>query len=281
MERIRNGWRLAKASWRVLAQDRELVAIPIVAGVVSLVVFGVVGGAGLAAFADDDGNVGLAGWIVLAVATLLATWVSVVGQAAVVSGAGQRMDGDDPTLGSSFAGARSRAGRLFEWAALATAVALVVDTVQQRFGILGNILGALGGMAFRVLSFLALPVIVFEDVSAIGGFKRSAQLLRSTWGEQLSFGFGLGLVGLLAALPGVAVAAALAVTGVAGLQVLGFVIGALWIIAVVAVTSALSAVFKTALYRYAVQQPVDIAFDTDDLSGAFHRRQGRRDAAPA
>ena len=36
MERIRNGWRLAKSSWRVLSQDRELVAIPIIAGLMLL-----------------------------------------------------------------------------------------------------------------------------------------------------------------------------------------------------------------------------------------------------
>ena len=281
VERIRNGWRLAKASWHLLSQDRELVAIPIVAGLLSLIVFGAVGGSGIAAFADDDGDVGVGGWILLAIATLLATWVSVIGQAAVISGAAQRMDGDDPTVGSSFAGARSRTGRLFEWAVLATVVAIVLDTLQERLGILGNVLASLGNMAFSVLSFLALPVIVFEDVGAIDGFKRSSQLLRGTWGEQLTFTFGLGLIGLLAALPGVAVAAALAVTGVSALQVLGFVIGALWIIAVVAISSALSAVFKAALYRYATEQPVDVAFDTADLSGAFRRKSTRRDAAPA
>ena len=280
VERIRNGWRLAKASWHLLSQDRELVAIPIVAGLISLIVFGVVGGSGLAAFADDEGNVGVGGWILLAIATLLATWVSVIGQAAVISGAGQRMDGADPTLGSSFAGARSRTGRLFEWAVLATVVAIVVDTLRQRLGILGNIVASLGNMAFNVLSFLALPVIVFEDVGAIDGFKRSSKLLRGTWGEQLTFTFGLGLIGLLAALPGVAVAAVLVITGVSGLQVLGFIIGALWILAVVAVSSALSAVFKAALYRYATQQPVDVAFDTADLSGAFHRKTSGRDPAP-
>ena len=98
-------------------------------------------------------------------------------------------------------------------------------------------------------------------------------------GEQLTFTFGLGLIGLLAALPGVAVAAVLVITGVSGLQVLGFIIGALWILAVVAVSSALSAVFKAALYRYAAQQPVDVAFDTADLSGAFHRKTSGRDPA--
>jgi hypothetical protein len=43
----------------------------------------------------------------------------------------------------------------------------------------------------------------------------------------------------------------------------------------VAVVSCLSAVFKTALYRYARQQPVDVAFETADLSGAFRPKPAR------
>ena len=279
MGRIANGWRLAKASWRVLARDRELVAIPVVAGVLSLVVFGVVAGPGalLLDGGDDtgDGATGWALWIVLAVAGLLATWVSVIGQAAVVSGAGQRMDGADPSLGSAFAGARRRTGRLLEWAVLATVVAIVLDLVQERLGVAGRIVASLGNVAFSVLSFLALPVIVFEDVGAIEAFRRSSTLLRSTWGEQVTFSFGLGLLGLVAALPGIAVIVLGAASGIAVLQAAGVALGVLWVLGVSAVVSALSAVFKTALYRYARQQPVDVAFDTADLSGAF-RPGGRR-----
>ena len=274
MERIRNGWRLAKASWTVLSHDRELVAIPVIAGIASLVVFAVVAVPGVALLADDDA-INWAAWIVLAIAALLATWVSAIGQAAVVSGAGQRMDGADPTLGSAFAGARSRTGRLLEWAVLATVVAIVLDVIRDRLGLFGNIISSLGNMAFSVLSFLALPVIVFEDVGAIDGFKRSSQLLRGTWGEQLSFTFGLGIIGFLVALPGIALAVGFAATGIVALQVIGVGLGVAWVIAVMAVTSALSAVFKTALYRYASQAPVDVAFDTADLSGAFRQRGDR------
>jgi hypothetical protein len=276
--RISNGWRLAKASWQVLSRDRELLAIPLIAGLLSLLVFAAVAGPGVLLLdggSEDDSSSSWAIWIVLAVAGLLATWVSVIGQAAVVSGAGQRMDGADPTLGSAFAGARTRTGRLFEWAVLATVVAVVLDVIQERLGLAGRILGSLGGLAFSVMSFLALPVIVFEDVGAIDGFKRSSQLLRGTWGEQLTFTFGMGLVGIVAALPGVALAVGLGVTGVAALQVVGVVLGALWVLAVVAVVSCLSAVFKTALYRYARQQPVDVAFETADLSGAFRPKPAR------
>jgi hypothetical protein len=272
--RISNGWRLAKSSWRVLSQDRELVAIPIVAGLISLVVFGIVAGVGVALVGDDD-SASWALWIILILAGLLATWVSVIGQAAVISGAGQRMDGGDPTLGTAFHGARGRTGRLLEWAVLATAVAVVLDIIRDRLGFAGQIIAGLGNMAFNVLSFLALPVIVFEDVGAIEGFKRSSQLLRGTWGEQLVFTFGLGLIGFLLALPGIVVAVAAGASGVAAVVAVGVALGVLWVLGVIAVTSALSAVFKTALYRHARQLPVDRAFAPSDLSGAFRPKSQR------
>lgn len=274
MGRISNGWRLAKSSWRVLSRDRELVGIPIVAGFISLVVFAIVAGAGALLVGDND-SADWALWIILALAGVLAMWVSVIGQAAVISGAGERMDGGDPTLGTAFAGARGRTGRLLEWAVLATAVSIVLDTIRDRLGFAGQIIAGIGNMAFQVLSFLALPVIVFENVGAIESFRRSSQLLRSTWGEQLTFTFGLGIIGFLVALPGIAVAVGAGASGVTAVAIVGITIGVLWVLAVIAVTSTLSAVFKTALYRHARGLPVDLAFAPSDLSGAFRPRDAR------
>jgi hypothetical protein len=56
------------------------------------------------------------------------------------------------------------------------------------------------------------------------------------------------------------------------LQVVGVVVAVAWIVVVMAVTSALSAVFKAALYRWATGLPVDPAFDAGELSGAFRPR---------
>ena len=258
----------------MLSRDRELIAIPIIAGVAALVAFGIIAGPGvlLLGGTDESDASDFALWLIVAVAAIAASWMAVLGQAAVVAGAGQRMDGGDPTLASGFDAARARAGRLFGWALLATVVALVLDLIQERLGLAGRILGSLGNLAFSVLSFLALPVIVFEDMGPIDSFKRSSQLLRSTWGEQITFSFGMGLLGFIAALPGIAVAAGSIASGVLAVQIVGVALGAAWVIAVVAVVSALSAVFKTALYRWATKRPVDPAFDTADLSGAFRHR---------
>jgi Family of unknown function (DUF6159) len=272
--RISNAWRLAQASWRVLSRDRELIAIPIVAGIAALVAFGIIAGPGLLLLggADETDASEVALWLILAAAAIATSWVAALGQAAVVAGAGQRMDGGDPTLATAFDASRARAGRLFGWAFLATVVALVLDVIQQRLGLAGRILGSLGNVAFTVMAFLALPVIVFEDRGPLDSFKRSSQLLRSTWGEQITFSFGMGLLGFIGSLPGIALGAGSIASGVLVLQVVGVALAAVWVIAVLAVLSALSAVYKTALYRWAAKLPVDPAFDTGDLSGAFRRR---------
>lgn len=274
MGRIGNAWEIAKASWRVLAKDRELVAMPVIAGLVALVVFGIMAGAGAVLMAGNQaGGTGeVATWLILFAAAVAATWVGAIGQAAVIAGAAERMDGGDPTLSSAFAVARARVVRLLQWAVLATVVAVVLDQLEERLGVLGRLVSWAGGIAFRVMSFLALPVIVFEDVGAIEGFKRSSRLLKETWGEQITFNFGLGILTFVAFVPGVLVAALLVATSLTPLVVIGIIVAAVWIITVAAVTSALSAVFKTALYRWATGAPVDPTFDRAQLDAAFRRR---------
>ena len=274
MGRIGNAWRIGQASWAVLAKDRELAVVPVVAGIGALLVFAAVAGPGYLLLGGSDAvetsNVAL--WLVVALATVAATWVSAIGQAAVVAGAGQRMEGGDPTLTTAYATARARTGRLLGWAVMATVVSMVLDQIEQRLGMLGRAVSWIGGLAFAVMSFLALPIIVFEDVGAVEAFKRSSRLLKGTWGEQVTFSFGLGLLGLLAVLPAIAVGGGLAATGILPLVVLGVAAAFVWVMLVVAVTSALSAVFKTALYRWAKGLPVDPAFDAAELSGAFRPR---------
>jgi hypothetical protein len=273
VNRLSNAWRLSKASWAVLSRDRELIALPVIAGIAAVVAFLVIfGPVAVLLGAGDDGSSNWAIGVVAVIAGAIATWIAALGQAAVVAGAAQRMDGDDPTIGSAWAAARSRAGRILEWAILATVVAVILDQIEERLGIVGRIISWIGNVAFAVMSFLALPVIVFENVGAIDAFKRSSQLLRQTWGEQVAFSFGMGLLGFLLVIPAIVVGGLLLATGIVAIQAIAVVAIVAWVGLVMAVTSALSAVFKAALYRYAVGKPVDPIFAPSDLSGAFKQR---------
>ena len=76
---------------------------------------------------------------------------------------------------------------------------MVLRAVQERMGFIGKIVVGIIGMAWNVATFLAVPVLVAEDVSPVDAVKRSMSLLKKTWGEQLMGGFSIGVVGALAA----------------------------------------------------------------------------------
>jgi hypothetical protein len=89
---------------------------------------------------------------------------------------------------------------------------------------------------------------------------------------------GLGLIGLIAFLPGIGVIA----LGVAANDVLVtlplIAIAAVYLAVAASLLGALSGIYRTALYRYAVDGQVPEAFATTDMEHAFGQRKGLRRA---
>jgi hypothetical protein len=172
--------------------------------------------------------------------------------------------------------ANSRLHRILPWALLSATVSIIIEAIEERFGFLGQIIGSLIGAAWNVVTFLSVPIIVFEDLGPITALKRSGHLLKQTWGENLAAQIGLGLIGLLAFLPGIGVIA----LGVAANDILVtlplIAIAAVYLAIAASVLGALSGIYRTALYRYAVDGQVPEAFATTDMEHAFGQRKGLR-----
>lgn len=277
METIRRSIDLLKQSWAVLKQDRELMWLP----VISAIVAGIVAAAVLIPVAltqDWDAisansetateQLGTGTYVALAALTLALAFVSVFFRAALVSGAHERMTGGDPTVRSAIAGALERLPKLFGWAVITTIVGSILRAIEQRSGALGRFVINLVGMAWAVTTFLVIPVIVIENSSSIASTKRSVELFRRTWGENLSAQVGFGLLGFLAFLPIIALVVAGAVIG----TLIGFVLIAVGVVAGIVLITALSAlggVFQTALYHYAVGSELSAEFNTSTLRESF------------
>ncbi len=169
--------------------------------------------------------------------------------------------------------AQSRLHRILPWAVLSATLSVIIQAIEERFGILGRIIGSLIGAAWNVVTFLTVPIIVFEDLGPFAALKRSAHLLKQTWGENLMAQIGLGLIGLIAFIPGAIVIA----LGIAAGDVLVTVplvgVGAVLLAVAASIVSALSGIYRTALYRYAVDGHVPPAFGTTDLEHAFGKRK--------
>ncbi len=280
MERLRKTWGLAKASWEVLKADKELVTLPVMSAVAMIVVaLAFIVPVILIGNALDEGTEGFApgalGYLLMVIGYFVVTSVGVFFNAALVSGAYQRLTGGDPTVGSSLSGAAARLHRLIPWALLAGTVGLILQLIEDRLGPLGPIVANLLGAAWRVITFLVIPVLIIEDIGPIDGLKRGAGLFKKTWGENVAAYVGFGLLGFLAVIPGVVVLAVLAVTGIDALIVLGVIIAVVWIVATSAVIAALSGIFQAALYLYAINGEVPTGFSQEALAGSFGPRKGK------
>jgi Family of unknown function (DUF6159) len=279
--RFRNSLDLAKSSWGVLRSDRELILLPLFSFIATLVVAAtfILPVISISHTTGADGSrqtsLGPVGYILLFVGYVVLAYVTIFFNAALVHAADERMRGGDPSLGSALRGAASRAGQILPWAIVSATVSLILRAIQERGGIVARIAAGFAGMAWSLVTFLVLPILVIEGVGVGAAIKRSSELFKRTWGEQVIANAGIGLVGLVAVLCGLPVLL-LATAGIGILTVIGVGLFAVWVGLVVCVTSALSGVFQTALYHYAANGMPPAAFAPATLEGAFRPKRNRR-----
>ena len=280
MTRMQRSWALAKASWAVLKSEKGLLWLPVLSFIFSAIVVGIFALAVWATLGKDTGLNGDTEYSANVVTYVLGfcTYIGVAlvqtyFLAALCSGANEKLEGRDTNLGQALAVAQSRLHRILPWAVLSATLSVIIQAIEERFGILGRIIGSLIGAAWNVVTFLTVPIIVFEDLGPFAALKRSAHLLKQTWGENLMAQIGLGLIGLIAFIPGAIVIA----LGIAAGDVLVTVplvgVGAVLLAVAASIVSALSGIYRTALYRYAVDGHVPPAFGTTDLEHAFGKRK--------
>jgi hypothetical protein len=275
---FQRSWAIVKSSWAVLRQDRELVWLPVISFACTLVTLGLTFGmawAGGADFGGDTFDPGPLGYVLLFLGYVALAYITIFFNAALISAANERMTGGDPTVSSALAGARAKAGRILPWALVSATVSIVLRAVSQRSSGLGRLVIGLIGMAWSLVTFLVLPILVLEDVTVGPAISRSKDLFKRTWGEQVVGSGAISILAFVALLAGGIVMAVVAATGITVLIVIAAVALAVWVGVVIAVSSALSGIFQAALYRYAATGHAPTGFRDDELAGAFRPRQQR------
>lgn len=291
---------LASTSYGVLKRDKFLMAFPalslLAVAVINVVVWVVVWATttGLSVGTVDDPDRWAAEpivWIGLAASVLLCTFATVYFTAALTFGAWERLQGRAPTFEGCILAANARLHVIVPWAILAGLVGLIFQLLYRLPRILlhlqeaGRHIPVVGQFAafgalivvwivetiWYFLTFLVVPILVVEETGPVTSCKRSFQLFRKTWGKSLIAQVGFDLIGLLIALPGLALAAlvVLAGWGTTAALVVGIGIGALWLLVVMLAMAAVVGIFKMALYLYATTGEVPGEFEGTGLEKAF------------
>ncbi len=265
-----------KASWRVLKADKELIALPVISGIASMIVAATFIIPLISAGDFENESPSPITWVLIFVMYVVLAYITIFFNAALVSAAHERLNGGDPTIGSAIRGARSRAGKILPWAIVSATVSVILRAIEERAGIVGQIVAGLAGMAWAVVTFLVLPIIVIEGLSVGDAIKKSSNLFKRTWGENLAAQVGFSLIGLAAALPAIALVF-LGFAGGGATAAIAIIVAVIWMILVSVVIAALSVIFQTALYHYAVDGEVPSGYFSDDvMRSAFGQRRRRR-----
>ena len=267
-------WGLTKQSFAVLCADKEILLFPVMSAVAAILVtitFLVPLYTAGAFQAVEGSRANVATLLVLFLFYYANYFVIIFFNSALIACANIRLSGGDPTVADGLRIASERLGRIALWALVASTVGLILRMLEERAEKLGRLVVSLLGTAWTLVTYFIIPVVVFEDLSIGDSIKRSAELFRRNWGEQVVSGFSFGLLFFLLALPGLLLGfVALALHPLAGVAV--FVI---YILGLAAVAAAVRGIFTVALYRYATKGEVSGGFSPELVQGAFAPRASR------
>ena len=282
MERIKRSWVLAKASLEVLGKDKELMIFPFLSSIALLMVtatflFPMLVGSLL----DNvfESGIPFIGYIVLFVFYIVQYTVMHFFNTALVGAALIRLRGGDPTVKDGLKVAWQRITQILGWALISATVGMILkmisDGSKRKGRGIGQIISSILGAAWGVVTFLVVPILAAEGLGPIEALKRSWELLKRSWGEQIAGTFSIGTIfGLI----GVVLSLILIGAGV-GLSlwleswVPGVVFGAVLIFTLVFLSllnSTLTGIFTAAVYVYAAEGHVGL-FDEEIIRGAIRQ----------
>jgi Family of unknown function (DUF6159) len=259
-------WKLVTQSFRVLQEEPKLMVFPILSAVAVaamsipflVAIFG--------ATRVGDYHWGTTTWLVGFLWYAMAAFVGTFFNCALAACAQMHFSGQNPQLSDGIHRAMQRVHVILLWALISATIGQFLRWVDSRTGLLGRIAIGLLGFSWNMVTFLIVPVLIMEEGGVMDSIRRSATLLRQTWGEQLISGLAFGWIALLVAIPGVLLGA-LAANG----YPLFLVPAVLWFAGMMAAFTAASEIFNVVLYRYATTGQADGGFDAATLGNALRK----------
>lgn len=246
---------MTKASFKVLSLDKEILVLPLLAGV--LMIAAVVGvGYGALGLGIATGT-SFGALLTLFLIYVAMYTVVIFFNAAVIEMATIRFNGGDPVVKDGLRKSWSKIGRIVQWAIVAATVGLILhilrNMARDRNSFLGQILVGLVETAWNIATFFVIPLAIYQDMGPFQAIKASTGRMKRTWGESITGIATTGIIFFVAGLLGL-------IPMYLGYMMLPSVMGyALMAIAVVywialaAVNSAVDGILVAALYKYSTE----------------------------
>ena len=259
IDRLKTGAVLTKDSLLLMRHHPKLVLFPIVSGIAGLGFLVLFLGVtfGLAAISPEGGVL-----VGLLLVYLVLTFVSSFFTAGLVHQTREVLAGGEVSLSAGIAAAWDRKTPIFVWSLIAATIGVIINGIENSDSRAGRLFGSLFSVAWTLMTFFIIPVIVFERTSTAEMFKRSAGRFKQTYGETPISLLGIQFISVIVVLPFALAGIYLFSIGVAAIGI-GLVL--LGVLSSFLVSQTLGGVVKTTLYLYAKEGTKPGEFDDVDF----------------
>lgn len=287
MNAFSRSWMITKLSFAVINKDRELLGFALLSFIFSTAyAIAMIFPSVLPTLVDNDfarESLEVYQYAIIFLTYFGLAFIATFFNVCVVYTTKVRFEGGNATFGESFKFALSRLPVIVKWSLLSATVGLllrILHDLAARLGkigqIIANIVIGLMGMAWSIVTIFVVPVLVYENIGPIDAIKKSAAVIKKTWGESLIRAIGLGLVQffvffIIILLTGLVAYLLTNNFGVWGLAV-AVAGGALMLLLTGLIFSVATTVYNTALYVYANNNQVVSGFDETVVKTAFKQK---------
>jgi hypothetical protein len=288
MNAFSRSWMITKLTFGVINKDRELLWFALLSFVFStMFAIAMIFPTVIPALLDNgfsNDSLEMYQYVILFITYFGLAFIATFFNVCVVYTTKIRFAGGNATFGESIRFAFTRINLIIQWSLLSATVGLLLrllHNLASRLGKIGeivaNIVISLLGMAWSILTVFVVPVLVYEGVGPIDAIKKSAQVIKKTWGESLIKAIGLGLVQFLVFVLIILISGALTFVLASAFDVMGLLvgigIGVLLLLLAGLVFTVASTIFNTALYLYANNNMIAEGFSEDVVRGAFKPKE--------
>jgi hypothetical protein len=273
MGTLERTWSLYKQSFNILSADVEIVLFPVMSAVSAILLaagfFYPLFRSGLFKGLDPK-HIQWEIYAILFIWYFLNYFVIVFFNSALVGCANMRLAGGDPKVRDGLRIAFQHIDKILAWAFVAATVGAILDAIRNKSNkLVGRLVAGGLGLAWTLVTYLIVPVIILEDRTMYDSIQRSSELFRKRWGEQIAGSFGFGLLNFLLLLPALMIGLVLYKVD----PVLAVIFGIWYIIILSAITSAVKGVFTVVLYRYAGTGALPAGFSSREIDSTFGEKK--------
>ena len=263
---------LIKASWEVIKKDHEILLFPFLSGILCIIItitFFIPSFLLDSAFNSRYSHSPLI-YVGIFFFYLVIYFIVIFFNSGLVACANIRLTGGDPRFSDGISIAKRHFRSILVWALISATIGLILQIIRgNRGSIVTNIVTSLIGMAWNLLTFFVVPVMIIENRSVRESIKESVALFKRTWGETVVGQAGVSLIFFLIGLAGLIPVILVIFTRIFPLIIAMVSLYVLLLVILFVLANAMQGVFNTALYLYAKNGIVPEGFSKELIENAF------------